>query len=535
MSQSCGLLDLPTELFLKILKELESPSQTSLSACSKSFYSAIFRFCDINTIRIDVYNLERISTILRIFKENDFFAQFIKFYTHITFNLPTAEDLSPFIPSLSNFSSVTTITIKIRRCLDLERNIYVKALSSLSTLTYYNNIQNLKFCWQYLRTNLYGERYDSRYKDNVDYMSRRTKMLRGYQGGDGYIERDMIYGDFDIIREAGFDLTEQEIRQRDGFRRNTEQERGTSYSALGRYWISNDILTKVSLNKKLLLPKGLIHLDLMIPSYEYSFCFPLLHCPKIMALELRFSDTSRISYTNILGPTNDFPRIYNNPVLYQSVHPTIKALKLSSPKSDNEYLEFLPQLQIHFPNLISLIIEGQYSMYTGRDIWPSALPNLPKLKCLALPLDFEECVDKVHQMMIEKLTGGYFRELRMLRLTFSKRNVQGFIITRVGDGSGEQVSDWELERIDDTKGILDNNSKDFSYLKDHGTAWWDLEDLEELKNNATASEYFGAGGDECTSTEYEEGSEYDSERERLDIEAAVKFKKREGKELWENF
>ncbi|KAF3284212.1 hypothetical protein TWF970_011432 [Orbilia oligospora] len=502
MSQSCGFMDLPTELFLEILKNLNSLEKTQLSACSKSFYSTIFPFRNIDTIKIDVDN-EYIPTTLKIFKENEFFAQFLGFYTRITFDLPTVEDLSLLIPLLSNFSSVTTIILRIRKCFGLEKTVYVKALSSLSALPYYNKIQNLNFSWKDVLSDLYPQGYYSKHQDDVEHMTTRTKMLRGYQGGDGYIERGIIHGDFGIIEEAGLGHTQQEIRQRDGFRRNTEQERGSGYSALGRYWVPNSTLTKLSLKKKLLLPKGLLYLKLMVPNYEYSFWFLLLHCSKIMVLEVPSPETSGTSSNDILGPTNDFPRIYKNPVLYQPIHPTIKALTLSSPRNEDEYLEFLPQLQIYFPNLISLITLGQRS--------GGYLENV----------------------MAEKLTQGYYKELRIIRSAFGFKFVRGFIITRIGEGSGGQAWNGEYEWVNDKERNLDNHSKEFSYLNGHGTAWWDPEDLEELKKNTMASEDFGAGGDEFISTEYEEGSEYDSERERVVIEAAVKLKKQEEKELRE--
>ncbi|KAK6515837.1 hypothetical protein TWF281_004428 [Arthrobotrys megalospora] len=572
----CRLLELPIEIFLMVLdclppckcpsaqrRSRERPPQsncncnlTMLSRCSKSLYRLTFPFRKIHRLYIlmDEYRRfkhiptgpSRLAQSLKYFDDGQWLAPLRHYLTSITFKCFELGDLAPFVALIHRFSHITSIRVVISSSVNLEKNIYVKVLSCLSSIPYYDNIRDITFSWR-------SSKFDGGWN------SEGSEFSADYSPEASCAETS----DTEASGPETFDLglTAHEFHQRKAFKRKTASWEYDGYQ-LGNRWVSNNALANLALNRKIRLPKNLRSFKLDISRYEHTFSLPLLHCRAITALYITFRchpEEFRRGHGRMhLVKHARVPR----GVLFE--YPSVKALTLNLKCGSGRYS--LDHLSTQFPNLISLIL--RYENTECRGGWHPEIPNLPKLKCLTLLRHW--CRDPDLEWGVRsRLQKGEFPALQMLKSSspyWSRpKDTRTGIISRgensYGHDGGLKFEWHELEDIsydshyedspydsyyEDTPHgnhyediSRDNHYEDISrdnhdprlaYLDGYGTRWWSSEDLAEIEiepgtpNNIAPCLDPQSDGTRCEEKfDLSDGPEYDSERERLrdDLEAQL--------------
>ncbi|KAK6331407.1 hypothetical protein TWF730_004488 [Orbilia blumenaviensis] len=482
------LFDLPNELVVKIMAHLNSDDKRCLSMCSKSVYYFVFPFRNIYGFRFTINrNYEDyVLQILERFEDGQRFAGVRRFFSSLTLTSYIPVDLSNTVKLFSKCTSITNITLRISHSRYLERDVYVKTLSSLSALPYYHNIQHVGFDWD----------------DHNEYPSYLPWPNQRYASGSGSgsdsDDVETFIPNSSTIRSLN--ITADEKMELFAFNHFNEEEE------LFHNWVSHDTFKKLATKKKIYFPSRLRSFLLDVPKFQELLLLPLKYRKLLTVVSLKYHGLYDSGWDG-----NGLARETDGLAAAAAFElPTVKALMIHVTLDRKTKLTSVIRPLNLFPNLVSLILQyydGPYSISLAQTLYMTEdeieragiqvaniiplVPDIPKLKCLAVKRNLGEAwFNKENKAEFEvsirqRLKAGNFPALRVVRVFHKGYSYGGYasstcVISRVnhvGEAEEDIRFKWynsETERI-----VYDSHPSSRSYLDGYGTSWWSAEDLEE--------------------------------------------------------
>ncbi|KAK6519790.1 hypothetical protein TWF506_000084 [Arthrobotrys conoides] len=412
---------LPTELLLSVFEYLDIRDKRAFSKCSRACYFLTFR-ARIRGIQWQTRYDCTPPSLLKRFEDGQCFAPLNGYIKSAKFDFETIENLSTRLAVLSKFPAITSIKIRLVETRDLERNLYVRILSILATLPYYDNITYLGFEWmgdemkKECMSSFEGEYVDDNDPHELD---SGTAVDQTYRIQDNRADTIKKIHSSEWIRRA-FEWKKVALRE--------EKFLGKCVSRIG--------VNQLALRGDIRLPKGLQSLKLGMSECEPSFCLPLLRCEAITTLCLGVPTWETIS-TSIYPELNtmlEFPRIKDLTLYFCS-------------SNFFYYEELLKKLPHQFPNITSLTSRG--TRYIGVYLVP--LPDFPKLESLDVDIKRLWDIDTAEGPLKDRLQVGGFPKLKTFKYTAFEGNLEAQLICSISrfkssDG-GEETYDFHWEEL----------------------------------------------------------------------------------------
>ncbi|KAF3916854.1 hypothetical protein ABW20_dc0109942 [Dactylellina cionopaga] len=385
------LLALPTEICTSIASFLtDSGDKKAFATCSRYCYLLAFpiRF---RGVKITDCQLDR---ALERFDDGECMAS-VRHNVRINsganrsarFNAKYVRDLPSLLPNMFRFTNITSLIIDVPCAGNIERNLYVAALSLFSTLPYYDSLEHIAVEWS-------GPAIP------VD-----SKAMQTNESEDEAESRDFQRR-----------LSETRIEKRRCKTYNSELAELSQYEKdFLRPFIPREDFIKAASNE-IRLPKRLESFKIGTSNFEAIYLLPLLRSKTVNALCLH-----EIAHA-IMDP--------HQPATILEF-PGIKTLTLSF---ENGYWgPHISHLPKQYPNLESLTVIALFEFWPEPediDLWGTSqlpfLPNLPNLTYLEIPWPLEYnsntvFLEHAEHSLKEWHDSGAMLALRTLKLVVKKQ------------------------------------------------------------------------------------------------------------------
>ncbi|KAK6332619.1 hypothetical protein TWF730_004279 [Orbilia blumenaviensis] len=409
------LLDLPNEIWSEVLWYLNDEDRKDFAICSKRCYILSF---PSRYDHIIISKFEDGVVRVRDFGEGGWLEPLKYCIRSADFHF-WLKDLPEAFESITVFPKLIDLTISLATERATERNLCAAVVSSLSKLSFYDNIENLTFNWK-TRPLPGGVEYDPPSDSGSETEGPRKKPLR----------------------------RSREARMRKTYKRSVARFSAKERKFLGAFIDNRDLVTAMD---NLRFPNQLRTLDLDIDSDDGAYALPLLKL--IPGIDCAISlNSSALPIRDYTGAVPELPNVKNVIFDYPDENSKVK-------------LKYLAQ---QFPNLKAVGVL-EYQPIDCLEPWVM-LPNLPNLKEIVYPWSgLSRGNSMIHDVKLEKMKAledliekrkrvGEFERLEIVIVKdwgeHSKHQKLKISVRR--DSSGVVKRDYNWEKLASWKNCMDS-------------------------------------------------------------------------------